>query len=189
MEIEKLKIELQNYIKDKERYEHSLGTMKMAGILADRYEINKEDVMKAALMHDMAKEIVGGEALKYIEENNIEITEIERYNTKLLHGKIGADICKKKFQFNEDMCNGVRWHTTGRANMSMLEKIIFCADKVEENRKYNDVEYYRQLSINDINKAILEIINFTLKDNIEKGKLLLEKSIETRNYILINVKK
>ena len=73
--------------------------------------------------------------------------------------------------------------------MSILEKIIFCADKVEETRKYSNVEYYRQLSIDDIDKAILEIIDYTIKDNIDKGKLLLEKSIETRNYILINLKK
>ena len=189
MEIEKLKNELKKYIKNEERYNHSIGAMKMAEILAKSYNINKQEVMEAALMHDIAKEIIKEEALKYVKENNIEITEVERYNTKLLHGKIGADICKKKFQFNEDMCNGIRWHTTGRANMSILEKIIFCADKVEETRKYSNVEYYRQLSIDDIDKAILEIIDYTIKDNIDKGKLLLEKSIETRNYILINLKK
>lgn len=189
MEIEQLKEELKKYITDESRYIHSLGVMKMSQILAKEYNIDEVKAQKTGLMHDIAKEIIDEKALKYVEENNIEITEVERYNTKLLHGKIGADLCKKMYNFDEDMCNAIKWHTTGRANMSLLEKIIFCADKVEENRSYSEVEYYRELALKNIDQAILEITDWTIKRNIEKGKLLLEKSIETRNYILINQKK
>lgn len=189
MEIKELKEELKIYIKNEQRYIHSLGTMNMAEILANNYKVDTNKAMKTALMHDIAKEIIEEEALKYVKENNIEITEVEKYNTKLLHGKIGADICSKRYRFDKDMCNAIKWHTTGRENMSILEKIIFCADKVEENRKYKDIKYYRQLAMDNIDQAILEIIDYTIKENIEKGKLLLEKSIETRNYILINMKK
>ena len=189
MEIEELKEKLKKYITDEKRYAHSLGTMKMCKILADKYNVDVEKAEKAGLMHDVAKEIIDNEALKYVKENNIEITEVEEYNTKLLHGKIGADLCKKIYNFDEDMCNAIKWHTTGRADMSILEKIVFCADKLEENRSYENVDYYRKLALQDINQAILEIIDWTIKSNIEKGKLLLEKSIETRNYILINRKK
>ncbi len=189
MKIEELKEELKKYITNEKRYSHSLGTMKMSKMLADKYNIDIEKAEKTGLMHDIAKEIIDEEALKYIKENNIEITDVERYNTKLLHGKIGADLCKKIYNFDEDMCNAIKWHTTGRANMSILEKIVFCADKIEENRSYENVEYYRNLAMEDIDQAVLEIIDWAIKSNIEKGKLLLEKSIETRNYILINRKK
>lgn len=189
MEIEELKNELKKYISNEERYIHSLGVMKMCKMLANKYKIDENRAEKTGLMHDIAKEIINEDAIKYVEENNIEITEVERINTKLLHGKIGADICRKKYNFDEEMCNAIKWHTTGRANMSLLEKIVFCADKTEENRTYEDVEYFRNLIIQDIDQAILEIIDWSIKSNIDKGKLLLEKSIETRNYILINQKK
>lgn len=189
MEIEDLKEELKKYITDEKRYSHSLGTMKMCKVLAERYNVDIEKAEKTGLMHDIAKEIIDEEAFKYVKENDIEITEVEKCNTKLLHGKIGADLCKKIYNFDEDMCMAIKWHTTGRANMSILEKIVFCADKVEENRKYDNVEYYRDLAMRNLDQAILEIIDWTIKSNIEKGKLLLEKSIETRNYILINQKK
>lgn len=189
MEIEELKEELKKYIKNEKRYKHSLGTMKMCKTLANKYNIDEKNAEKTGLMHDIAKEIIDEEAINYVNGNNIEITEIEKINPKLLHGKIGADICRKKYNFDEEMCNAIKWHTTGRANMSLLEKIIFCADKIEENRSYEDVEYYRNLAMQDIDQAVLEIIDWTIKSNIEKGKLLLEKSIETRNYILINRKK
>ena len=123
MEINELKEELKKYIKDEKRYNHSLGVMKMCKELANKYNVDEERAKKAGLMHDVAKEIIDEEAIKYVEENNIEITEIEEYNTKLLHGKIGADICKKTYNFDEDMCNAIRWHTTGRAKMGLLEKI------------------------------------------------------------------
>lgn len=189
MEIEELKEELKKYIKNEKRYNHSLGTMKMCKTLASKYNIDEKKAEKTGLMHDIAKEIIDEEAINYVKENNIEITEIEKINPKLLHGKIGADICRKKYNFDEEMCNAIKWHTTGRANMSLLEKIVFCADKIEENRSYEDVEYYRNLAMQDVDQAVLEIIDWTIKSNIEKGKLLLEKSIETRNYILINHKK
>ncbi len=189
MEIEELKEELKKYITNEKRYLHSLGTMKMCKILAKKYNVDIEKAEKVGLVHDIAKEIIDEEAIKYVKENNIEITEVEKYNTKLLHGKIGADLCRKIYNFDEDMCSAIKWHTTGRANMSILEKIVFCADKIEENRKYDNVEYYRNLVLKDIDQAVLEIIDYTIKSNIEKGKLLLEKSIETRNYILINQKK
>ena len=189
MSINELKNELKKYIKNDDRFKHSIGVSKMARELARKYGINEEKAEKCGLMHDIAKEILPEDSLKYVKNNNIEINEIERLNPKLLHGSIGADICKNKYGFDEEMCNAIKWHTTGRANMSMMEKIVFVADKIDETRTYDDVDEYRKLAFENIDKAILEITNYVIRTNIEKGKLLSEKSIQTRNYILLNEKK
>ena len=106
-----------------------------------------------------------------------------------LHGKIAADICKKKYDFDDEMCDAIANHTTGKENMTLLQKIIFVADKIDETRTYSDVKYYRNLASEDLNKAILEIINYVIKDKIESDKPILEQSIKTRNYILLENEK
>ena len=189
MELNELIEELKKYIKGEDRFKHSIGVSKMAKELAKKYGIDEEKAAKCGLMHDMAKEISEEECLKYAKENDMKLIDIERKNPKLLHGPIGAIICKKNYGFDKDMCNSIKWHTTGRPNMSMLEKIVFVADKIDETRKYDDVEKYRELAFEDIDEAILEITNYVIKKNIDKGKTLSEKSIQTRNYILLNRKK
>ena len=189
MNIEELKNELKNYIKGEDRFNHSVGVSKMAKKLAKIYGADEEKAEICGLFHDIAKEISAEDSIKYAEDNNIELTEVDKINPKILHGPIGADICKKKFGFDDDMCNSVKWHTTGRPNMSLLEKIVFVADKIDETREYEDVEEYRKIAFEDIDEAILEITNYVLISNINKGKVLSEKSIQTRNYILINRKK
>lgn len=190
MEIEELKQELKNFLKnDETRYNHSIGVMNMCEKLAIHYNCDIERAKKAGLMHDLAKYLSDEEKIKYVDENNISITDIQRSIPGVLHGIIAADICKKQYGFDEEMCNAIAYHTTGKANMSLLEKIVYVADKIEENRNYSDIEYYRNLAMTDITQACLEIVNFQIEDAIKKDKIFDEKSIETRNYILLNKKK
>lgn len=190
MNIEELKAELKKYLStDQNRFLHSIGTMNMCEELAKIYGADIERCKKAGLMHDMAKTLPNKEKLEYVRNNGIEASQTEILIPGILHGKIAADICKKKFEFDEEMCNAVAYHTTGRPNMSLMEKIVYVADTVEETRNYGDVEYYRNLAKKDIDQAMLEILDYVIDDNLKNGKLILEKSIETRNFILINRKK
>ena len=190
MEIEDLKKELKKYLKDDEkRYLHSIGVMKMSQELAKKYGADIERAGKAGLMHDMAKRMSKEEKRQYVEENNIEASDLEKNMVEILHGKIAADICKKKYDFDDEMCDAIANHTTGKENMTLLQKIIFVADKIDETRTYSDVEYYRNLAREDLDKAILEIINYVIKDKIESDKPILEQSIKTRNYILLENEK
>ena len=116
-------------------------------------------------------------------------SDLEKNMVEILHGKIAADICRKKYNFDDEMCDAIANHTTGKENMTLLQKIIFVADKIDETRTYSDVEYYRNLASEDLNKAILEIINYVIKDKIESDKPILEQSIKTRNYILFENEK
>ena len=173
------------------RYNHSVGVMKKTEELAKIYG---EDIIKAKLVglaHDIGKELSREEKLKYVKENNIEIDEIEKINVGLLHGKIGADICKKRYSFDEEMQNAITYHTTGNKNMDLLAKILFVADKIEENRNYKDeqkmkvLEETRKLAIENIDKALLNLIDESLIYTIQKKELIHPDSIDTRNKIIV----
>lgn len=190
MNIEELKRELKVYLSsDERRYRHSIGVMEMSEKLAIHYGCDAERCKKAALMHDLAKTMPNKKKLEYVEDNKLKVTKTEIMVPGILHGKIAADICKKKYGFDKEMCDAIENHTTGRANMSLMEKIIYVADAVEINRDYSDVKYYRDLAFEDLDRAVLEIVDFVIEDNIKKGNIILEKSIESRNFILINRKK
>ena len=185
MEIEELKEELKKYLKE-ERYKHSIGVMNMSKKLAQKYGVDEGKIAKAALMHDMAKELPIYEIKKYIKDKHIYTTKTEMLVGVTLHGKVAADMCKRKYGFDEEMCKAISNHTTGRPNMSMFEKIIFIADKIDETRSYEGVEELRNLAFEDIDKAIVKNIDSTILLNLERGRIILEESIKTRNFILKN---
>ena len=182
--IEKIKIDLKEKLSEK-RYLHSLGTMNMAIKLAKIYNIDTNTAALTGLAHDIGKELSNEEKIEFVLENNIEIDEIERNNLSLLHGKIGAEIVKKEYNFSKEMQEAIKYHTTGNVKMSMLDKIIFVSDKIEETRDYENIEYFRELAEKDIDECILEILDFSIKDNVKKGRLIHPKSIFARNEILI----
>ena len=183
--VEKIQEELKTMLSEK-RYNHSLATMKVAENLAKQYRIDAEEAGLAGLVHDMAKELTEEQSFQYMKENNLKIDEIEQRNTKLLHAKIGADMAKKRYGFPENMQKAILYHTTAYPEMDMLSKIIFIADKIEENRKYEQVEIVRDLAKKDLDECMLYILNFTIKNNIDKEKLVHPNSFFTRNQLLMN---
>lgn len=181
--------DLKNTLSEK-RYKHSLGVMKKAEELALIYGIDTNIAKLTGLAHDIGKEFSDEEMLKYAKENNIQVDNVEAVNVGLLHAKIGADICKKKYNFTEEMQNAIKYHTVGNENMDLLAKIIFVADKTEEGRNYKkdekneQLQKVRELSKIDINKALLYEIDSSLIYTIQKHKLVHTDSILTRNKLL-----
>ena len=187
-DIEKLKEDLKIVLSDS-RYNHSISVMNMCEALASKYNVNVKKAKLVGLMHDMAKDMTKEEKMQYVKNNNIECSLIEEKIVEILHGKIAADICKKRYQFDEEMCTAIKYHTTGKENMTLLEKILFIADKIDETRNYEGVEELRKLAFEDLDKAILKNIDDTLIINIQKNKLILEESIKTRNNLLLSSEK
>ena len=175
------------------RYKHSVGVMKKAEELAKLYGVDINKAKLVGLAHDIGKELSDEEKMKYVKDNNISIDEVEKINIGLLHAKIGADICKKKYQFSEDMQKAIRYHTTGNKNMDILAKIIFVADKIEDGREYKDEEKMqrlnevRSLAKESIDKALLYEIDSSINYTIQKKKLIHPDSIYTRNKLLIEI--
>ena len=184
--IEKIQADLKEILSER-RYTHSVGVMEMAGELAEIYCVDIENAKLAGLLHDNAQEMSEEEMLKYVEENNIEINEFEKHNVKILHGKIGADIAKKKYGVSEQIQKAIEYHTTTNPNMDILAKIVYISDKIELTRKSDsyDIEQEREIAKQDLDEAVLLIINNTTKHLIDNDKLIAVESIETRNKIML----
>ena len=183
--VENIQTELKKNLSEK-RYLHSVGTMKMAKILANKYNVNENIAMLAGLAHDMAKEIPLEQAMEYIKENKINIDEIEKQNTALLHAKIGAHM-SKKYGFTEQMQNAIKYHTTGNPEMDELAKIIYVADKTEETRNYEEIEKIRELAMQNIDEAIIAILDHDIQKNINKKVLIHPDGVLLRNKLLLQL--
>lgn len=187
MEYEEIENDVKSVLSEY-RFTHSLGVAKKAIELAKIYGVQEETAKKVGIAHDIAKEMTDEEMLEYVKNNNIEIDEIETVKPSLLHGKIGADIAAKKYGFTEDMVNAIKWHTTGRENMSMLEKIIYVADKTEENRKGTrfNLEKSRELSTQNIDETLIFLMNEFITYNVKNEWLIHPETINARNDLLLN---
>lgn len=160
----------------KDRYQHTLGVAYTAASLAMKYntDTSNANLVKraylAGLLHDCAKCMSDEKKLHICDKNNIPYSDIESQHPYLLHGKVGAHIAKTKFKINdEDILQAITWHTTGRPNMSLLEKIIFIADYIEPSRKpVPELDFIRRLAFEDIDKTMEKILSNTLKHLKEK---------------------
>lgn len=177
--------ELYNEVKEilsEKRFKHSEGVVNRAVEYATIYNVDIEIVKLVAIAHDIAKELSEEENQKYISKYNVELDEIEKLNNSLLHAKIGAYICKEKYDFTEDMANGVRYHTTGRENMSMLEKIIYLADTTEEGRE----EYLKNECVDiikqDIDKGMMKVSKWVINKLLNNNKVIHLDTIKCYNY-------
>lgn len=191
--LEKINNDIKAELSEK-RYNHSLGVMKKAEELARIYGENVNKAKLIGLAHDIGKELPKEDKLKYAIDNGILVDDVEKVNIDLLHGKIGADICNKRYGFTNDMQNAIIYHTVGNENMDLLAKILFVADKIEEGRNYIDeeknakLEEARAIAKENIDKAVLYEIDMSLEYTLKKNELIHPDSIYTRNKIIVNLK-
>ena len=186
--IEEIKIDLKETLSEK-RYNHCIAVMEKAEELAKIYNANTEEVMITALAHDIAKEMTIDEMMSYIKKNDIKIDDIEKIQPAILHGPIGADICKKRYGFSENMARSIAIHSTGDINMSKLNKIVYLSDKIEKNRTYDTVEEIREASQKDLDQAVLLFLNHHITNMIRKERIIHPKSISLRNELLLKQNK
>ena len=149
---------------DDSRFEHTLGVMYTCGALAMRYGCDLDKAMLAGLMHDCAKCMPNAKKLKMAEKHHLEITELERKNPFMLHAKLGAFLARKKYDIeDEEILNAIRWHTTGRPEMTLLDKIVYIAEYIEPKRdKAPHLPMIRQKAFVDLDEALVMILRDTL---------------------------
>ena len=167
------------------RFYHSQCVAKQCEELAKIYNVPIEKAKLVGIAHDIAKEMKKEEMIQYAKENSIKIDEIEKYHIKLLHAKIGADICKKQFSFDEQMVRAIEAKTTGKKQMDMLAKILFVADATGDDRSWEDLVDLRNTAKEDMNSAVLYILDLNIKERIEKKKMIHLDSIYCRNELLM----
>lgn len=187
MTIEEIKNNLKWQLSSK-RFEHSLGVMACAVQLARRYGEDEEKAAIAGLLHDCARDIKGDELLRLCERYNITIDNISRVQPELLHGPLGSKLAAEEYGIYDDaILKSICYHTTGRENMSMLEKIIFLADYIEPGREFNGVEKIRKEAFVNIDRAIVLSMDSTIKYIISKGSVIHIDTICARNFFLLSL--
>lgn len=175
---------LNKYI-DEDRLLHSVGTAEQAVSLAKIYGENEEKAYIAGLLHDIAKGQCRHGFAKLAKEYKIEIDEFEKANPELIHGKLGAKIVAEHLGIDDvDILNAICWHTTGRANMSLLEKIVYIADLTEPNRNFADIDVVRELALKDIDASMIYALNCVIDFVQCKGFALHPNSTEAHEYLL-----
>ena len=147
-----------------DRYEHTIGVMYTAEALAMRYGVDMTKAAVAGLLHDCAKCIPNTQKLKMCKKHNIEVSDLEKRNPSLLHAKLGSYMAQKVYGVNDDeILSAIRWHTTGKPDMSMLDMIVYMADYIEPNRdKAPNLKEIRKLSFENIEDALYCVLEGTL---------------------------
>ena len=150
---------------DPMRYEHSIGVSYTAMALAMRYGCSLEKAEIAGLLHDCAKHFDDSEIIHKCRKHKITLTEDELKAPAVLHAKYGAWLAKNRYGVtDQEIISAIRWHTTGRADMTLLDKIIYIADYIEPRRyKAADLPEMRQLAFIDLDETMFRILDGTLK--------------------------
>lgn len=165
-----------------DRYEHSVRVGQMAEEYARIYNYDLYIASLVGYSHDIAKQMSYEDSIKYILDNDFDKSLLEIKNKYLMHGYIGADILEKEYGFTKEMGDAVRYHTTGRSNMTQLDKIIFLADKTEYGRNFPLIEEERILAKDNLDKAMLFVLKNTINSSISKGKRAYTLSFEALDY-------
>lgn len=164
------------------RFEHTLRVADLATKLAHHYKVDADKTWLAAVLHDLEKNIS-------LEENDdlVNLYGLDKKylgNKNLSHSKLAAAVSRDKLGIDdEDILNAIAFHTTGRSDMSMLEKIIFVADTCEEGRTYKEAALLREKAFENIDDVCIFILEY-LKESIEKKGLVVdEDTIQALRYL------
>ena len=160
------------------RIAHVAGCESEAVRLAMHWGEDPENAAEAGILHDITKKLVLSEQLILCEKYGIINDKAEEENYKLLHAKTGAALARDLFGICDEVYDAIRWHTTGKADMSLLEKIIYMADYIEPNRDFPGVEKLRELAYEDLNAAMALGLEMSLEDIKSNGQVPYKATVE-----------
>lgn len=167
------------------RFRHTLGVAEKAVELALRYGADSDKAYIAALLHDLAKPMDHSSMLMIAADSGIIFDNETLESADLLHGAIGAIVSEKEIGLSDtDILTAIRYHTTGRPGMTVLEKVIFLADFIEPGRSFPGLDEIRRLSTVDLDEAVLAALESTI-EHLNQAKIKIHNStIESRDYLI-----
>ena len=171
-----------SYLKHK-RIPHVLGTEQEAVRLAERYGADVEKARTAALLHDCTKKLDMPSQLALCGQYGIELDELEQQALKLLHSKTGAAVARDVFGVDDEIYSAIWYHTTGRANMTLLEKIIYLADYIEPTRDFPGVDQLRSACYRDLDEGLLLGLEMTIQEMTAMGNPVHHATVEARDAL------
>lgn len=167
------------------RFYHSLCVAESAKALAKRYNADEEKAEVAGILHDVCKEATADEQLEIINKAGMTISDFEKKHEKFYHQISGAAFAKAELGISdEEIINAIRYHTTGRAGMSLMEEIVYLADFISADRDYDDIDNIRAETEKGKEKGILYAASYTIKTNVNKGRALHLDTVSAYNWVI-----
>jgi predicted HD superfamily hydrolase involved in NAD metabolism len=160
-----------------------------AAMIAERQAVAPELVALAAQGHDVARARPPDELLRLATDFALPLTDVDRKEPILLHGPVGAELLTREYGVDDGTAlRAARYHTTAFANMDVIERIVFVADKVEPNKRRNDadLERIRELALADLDGAALALLNYAIARALDKGWGLHPWLVEARNSLVLS---
>jgi predicted HD superfamily hydrolase involved in NAD metabolism len=163
MDRQQMKEKLKRKLPEK-RFEHSIGVEYTAATMAFMYGVDIEKAMTAGLLHDCAKYVPNEKKIKKCQKRGIAISQCERRNPELLHAKLSAVYAKEKYGVKDkEVLSAIAYHTTGKPDMTTLEKIIYIADYIEPNRNIlPEMDLIRREAYTDLDVCLFHILKNTI---------------------------
>lgn len=178
--VDEIKEILSSRISERRLY-HSNCVMKKCIELALIHGIDEEKAALVGIAHDIAREMKDEEWFEYCKKYGISIDEDEKELPVLLHAKVGADIAKREFGFTDEMADAIKYHTIGKVGMDRLSEILFLADSISEDRSYGGLEESRKLSNENIDLAMISVLDSTIELRIRKKEPIHIETVNLRN--------
>jgi predicted HD superfamily hydrolase involved in NAD metabolism len=168
------------------RFYHCCMVSKEAARLAEKYGADMEKAEFTGLVHDIEKDTPTDEQLRTIEKYSIILNDVEKAAPKLLHAISGAAVLKYEHNVTDaDIINAVRYHTTARAGMSLLEKIIYLADYISADRDYEGVDELRQTIYSSLEKGLDEALDYSVGELLQKHAPIHIDTVMARNELIL----
>lgn len=167
------------------RYEHTLSVAYTAASLAMVHNVDTDSAMTAGLLHDCAKCLPTDKLISLCRKNDLPVSEVELQNpAALLHAKAGSFLARKKYGVtDDDILNAIKYHTTGRPEMSKLEKILYIADYIEPGRKHAaNLLQIRKMAYQNLDQTLFKILEDTLSYLLTTGGEIDSMTQETYDY-------
>ena len=171
------------------RMPHVLGTEFESARLAKLYGVDETDARVAALFHDCTKKLDMDEQLALCEQYGVELDEVQRSTLKLLHALTGAEIARHTYGVNDAVYNAIRWHTTGKEDMTKLEKVLYIADYMEPNREFPGVDDLRRAVWADLDGGTLLGLRMIIGEMERWDSVVHTNTYKARDYLAQQIEK
>ncbi|ASS71953.1 bis(5'-nucleosyl)-tetraphosphatase (symmetrical) YqeK [Bacillus atrophaeus] len=166
------------------RYIHTLGVMNTAIELAERFGADSKKAETAAIFHDYAKFRPKEEMKQIIIRENMP-EHLLSYNPELWHAPVGAYLAEKEAGITDgEVLDAIRFHTSGRPDMTLLDKVIYVADYIEPGRKFPGVDDVRELAETDLNQALIQSLKNTMIFLMKKNQPVFPDTFATYNSLV-----
>lgn len=165
------------------RVRHIRGTEEEAARLARRWGADETLARRAGILHDCTKYLSGEEHIAICRQYGVPLDDLERSAPKLLHSKTGACIARHVFGESDEVYEAIFWHTTAKADMTTLEKILYVADYMEPNRAFDGVERLRELAYSDLDRALLLGVEITVQEMRDRDLPVHKNTLQAQAWL------